>query len=219
MNQEIEYESQVISAEEYEKKMQKKRSALIHSYPYSKLQKKHTDGCLLLPSREDMIYEFPKHSVCCEVGVANGDFSEIILAINEPLKLHLVDVWDSERYGEGYQKVLKKFNNEILAGRVEINLGLSLEQLNKFNDKYFDWVYIDTVHDYKTTIQELSLAAKKVKKGGIVAGHDYCQGNMITGWSYGVIQAVQEFLVRENWRFVYLTAESHCYLSFAITEI
>ena len=88
-------------------------------------------------------------------------------------------------------KVLKKFNDEILAGRVQINLGLSLEQLNKFNDNYFDWVYIDTVHDYKTTIQELSLAAKKVKKGGIIAGHDYCQGNMITGWSYGVVQAVQ----------------------------
>ncbi|MCB8776056.1 class I SAM-dependent methyltransferase [Planktothrix agardhii 1032] len=219
MNQEIAYENRVISVEQYEEILRAKRISLIQSYPYPKLQRKHTDGCILLPTREDMIHEFPKESICCEIGVANGDFSEKILAINKPRKLHLIDIWDSERYGEGYQKVLKKFSDEIQVGKIEINLGLSLAKLNEFDDNYFDWIYLDTVHDYKTTIQELSVASKKVKKGGIISGHDYCQGNMFTGWSYGVIQAVQEFLVREDWHFIYLTAESHCYLSFAITKI
>ena len=86
-------------------------------------------------------------------------------------------------------------------------------------DHCFDWVYIDTVHDYLTTARELAISRQKVKAGGIIAGHDHTPGNIITPVCYGVVQAVQEFCVKSGWRYWSLTCESHCYASFAIQAI
>ena len=38
---------------------------------------------------------------------------------------------------------------------------------------FFDFIYIDTTHQYDQTVLELELAYKKIKNNGIVAGHDY----------------------------------------------
>ncbi|MEX0773138.1 MAG: class I SAM-dependent methyltransferase, partial [Balneolales bacterium] len=81
---------------------------------------------------------------------------------------------------------------------------------------YFDWIYIDTDHSYETTRDELRLYASKVKQGGIIAGHDYVKGNWITTYRYGVIEAVHEFCVNNDWELIYLTAEPIENQSFAI---
>jgi hypothetical protein len=211
--------NQLILPSEYETEMSARRQALLLSYPYPTLMDKHLDGARLLPTREVMLPALPNDGIAAEIGVASGDFSQQILQLNKPKKLHLIDCWDSERYGTFQSSVRQRFEKEISSGVVEINIGLSTEVLATFKDGYFDWVYIDTVHDYKTTAQELLISKSKVKKGGVIAGHDYCQGNMISGWSYGVIQAVHEFCVKNDWKIKFLTTESHCYLSFAITEI
>lgn len=195
------------------------RQNLILSYPYAKLERKHLDGAQLLPTREAMLDELPKNGIVSEIGVAHGDFSSEILKRCLPKKLHLVDAWEAERYSEGYQRVCDRFIAEIQSGLVQLNRGLSTDVLSTYPDNYFDIVYIDTVHDYRITSQELALCSSKVKTGGIIAGHDYTPGNLIDAYSYGVIQAVQEFCVNNDWRYLYLTCESHCYLSFALTSI
>lgn len=208
-----------INLTQYENEMTRRRQQLLLSYPYPELNERHLDGARLLANRKKLLSELPRGGIVAEIGVASGDFSQEILNINNPKKLHLIDCWDSDRYGGFQRSVHDRFENEIKQGLVEINFGLSTDVLPSFHEEYFDWVYIDTVHDYTVTSQELLLAKSKVKKGGIISGHDYCQGNMISGWSYGVIQAVHEFCVKNNWKILYLTAESHCYNSFAIAEI
>jgi len=59
----------------------------------------------------------------------------------------------------------------------------------------------------------------KVKKGGIIAGHDYCNGDVKDAFHYGVVRAVNEFCEKYNWEFIYLTLEPHGSLSFALKEI
>jgi len=59
----------------------------------------------------------------------------------------------------------------------------------------------------------------KVKDGGIIAGHDYCKGNVKIALEYGVVQAVNEFCLKFNWEFIYLTHETDRALSFAIQKI
>ncbi|MEL7133356.1 MAG: class I SAM-dependent methyltransferase, partial [Pseudomonadota bacterium] len=70
-----------------------------------------------------------------------------------------------------------------------------------------------------TTLSELYAYAPKVKLGGLIAGHDYTMGNWITGYKYGVIEAVVEFCVKENWGIAFLTASSNESNSFAIKRI
>ena len=168
---------------------------------------------------EKFLEHFPKGGSVAEMGVASGDFSAMILATCKPQVLHLVDFWGSDRYASGRTRVEDWFKEEIKAGKVVINLGLSTEVLPRFPEHFFDWIYIDTDHGYEVTAAELELARTKVKQGGTIAGHDYVTGNWDGGVRYGVVEAVHEFCVKYNWELILLTHETDRHLSFAIREI
>ena len=88
--------------------------------------------------RDFMFDVLPKGGVVIEVGVFDGDFSERILALNEPRVLHLVDPWftkddgtlydgPTQDFGSGeaasaaleqqFQLVSQRFAKEIASGR------------------------------------------------------------------------------------------------------
>lgn len=167
-----------------------------------------------------MLSYLPKNAVVAELGVDKGDFSKSILDTTQPSKLHLVDLWNTERYHEGKKlHVQKRFENEINSNQVEVNIGLSTSVVDQFPDQYFDWIYIDTDHSYSTTASELQKYKSKMKKNGIICGHDYKLGNWDGMVRYGVIEAVAEFCVRENWELLFVTTELTIHPSFAIRAI
>lgn len=45
--------------------------------------------------------------------------------------------------------------------------------VTKMHDGYFDFIYVDARHDFKGVYQDLRLWWPKLRKGGIMAGHDY----------------------------------------------
>jgi predicted O-methyltransferase YrrM len=179
----------------------------------------HTQGCRVLPSRLHLLDTWKKSAIVAEVGVASGAFSEEIFSRCEPAELHLVDLWEGERYERGLARVKQRLAKGIDDGRVIINQGYSTEKLAGYPDQFFDVVYVDTDHSYKLTLAELRLSKLKVKKGGIIAGHDFCVGNVVAPYVYGVIQAACEFARSEGWAFTYITLEPHGFWSFAMQEI
>ncbi len=169
----------------------------------------------VIGNRSELIDKFPKDATVAEVGVAEGDFSDEILQISKPQKFILIDPWDSRRYGEKLLTNIKsKFSKEINEKTIEIKRGYSTVELAKFPDGYFDWIYIDANHSFENVMDDLEIASQKVKKNGIISGHDY------TRWSgvqrFGVVEAVNTFCNEEKWNFIYLTNEPHRHLSFAI---
>jgi len=66
-------------------------------------------------SRDFVLRNFPKNSVGAEIGVWKGDFSQEILGIVKPRKLHLIDPWayqDSVEFSRalyGRELTLKNF--------------------------------------------------------------------------------------------------------------
>jgi hypothetical protein len=184
------------------------------------LSQEHIANLKVVLNRERMLELLPSGGVVAEMGVDSGDFSQKILDITRPRHLHLIDVWGTPRYGEPkFDHVQTRFRPEVEKGRVSIHRGPSVEMLATFPDGSLDWAYIDTTHAYELTCQELALSQRKVRRGGIIAGHDYTPGNVRKALAYGVVQAVHEFCVRENWEMLYLTHESDRYLSFALREI
>lgn len=199
------------------KKMNTKASQAI---PIFELSEMHIKNAKLLTTREELLELLPKGGIVAELGVDEGEFSKSILGINKPKKLHLVDFWGSKRYNQDKRrKVETRFKKNIEANNLEINLGLSTEVVKGFQDNYFDWIYIDTSHSYKTTIEELELYRSKIKSNGFIAGHDYVMGNWDGMVRYGVIEAVYEFCVKYNWEIIFLTTELNESLSFAIRRI
>ncbi len=188
--------------------------------PIFELSKIHIKNTKLLTTREELLECLPKGGIVAELGVDEGEFSKSILGINKPKKLHLVDFWGSKRYNQDKRrKVETRFKKNIEANNLEINLGLSTEVVKGFQDNYFDWIYIDTSHSYKTTIEELELYRSKIKSNGFIAGHDYVMGHWNGMVRYGVIEAVYEFCVKYNWEIMFLTTELNESLSFAIKRI
>ena len=184
------------------------------------LAPKHVENCELVADRTELLKRLPKNGVVAELGVDQGEFSARILEYCAPEKVTLVDLWGTRRYGE--KKALgvqEKFKTEISSGKMEIVRSTSIAAAAQFENEMFDWVYIDTDHSYKTTKEELSCWAPKVKKTGFLAGHDHVMGNWKKRYKYGVIEAVQEFCISDNWRYSFLTADYTENNSFAISRI
>lgn len=199
----------------------KKGNSFISSkIPKTELSKIHVNNAKLLTTREELLSLLPIGGVVAELGVDQGDFSESILNITKPKKLHLIDSWGSKRYNQKKRtSVENRFSEGVKKNSIEINIGLSTEVVTNFKDNYFDWIYIDTTHSYKTTIEELEAYRTKIKPNGYITGHDFILGNWDGLVRYGVIEAVYEFCVKYDWEVLYITTEVENNPSFAIRKI
>lgn len=209
------------SYEDYRRQHSARRRAIEEDIPKTDLAQKHIINLQVLLNRIELLNRMPENAVCAEIGVDKGSFSEQILKITHPQKLHLIDAWgDPQRYHDKLRiEIMHKFEPEIYKGIVEVNVGYSTDVLQSFPDFYFDWIYLDTNHTYKTTAEELKILERKVKKNGIIAGHDYIIGNWVSDCRYGVIEAVHEFCVDKGWELLYLTINKDEMPSFAIRAI
>lgn len=187
--------------------------------PQTKLDIVHTEGCRVLPNRDALLERMPRGAVAAEVGVAFGEFTQRILRLSVPKRLHLIDSWEDKRFAPGYDKVTNLFKGQIDSGIVSVSRGYSTAELEKFDDEYFDWVYIDTNHMFSTTFMELALCDRKVKKNGLIAGHDFCTGNVIDPVPYGVIEACSKFCVEYGWAHHLLALEANGHFSFCLRRL
>lgn len=120
------------------------------------------------------LYEDMGYRVGAEIGVNRGEYSKVLCEAG--LKVYAVDCW--ENY-EGYKRSGKYKSNKDEA--IENLKGLDCEIIHKysadaakdFEDNSLDFVYIDGNHTLPYIVMDIFLWERKVKKGGIIAGHDY----------------------------------------------
>lgn len=120
------------------------------------------------------------YKVGVEVGVAGGWYSNQIMKRNPQLKLYGVDPWISY---EGYTdyKLRSTFKKLIDSAHelldqypnYEFVQKYSMDALTMFADNSLDFVYIDANHGNPYVTQDITEWYKKVRPGGILAGHDY----------------------------------------------
>ena len=87
---------------------------------------------------------------------------------------------DNDLVGEFYEKM-----NPVL-DRITFIEGESTAVAKRFQNKSCDLVFIDANHLYEHVIRDIHAWLPKVKKGGIISGHDY------SSTYCGVIEAVSE---------------------------
>lgn len=200
--------------------LQQARIQRENQIPKVYLAERHIRNCQVLLDRQQLLHKLPKHAVIAEIGVDEGKFSRLINRICRPSMFHLIDIWGTDRFHDGkYEAVKAYFADKLYRNEAQITKKLSTQAATDFPDGYFDWIYLDTDHMYETTRDELRLFAPKMKSGGIIAGHDYVKGNWIASLRYGVVEAVHEFCVQQDWELLYITAEPNENNSFAIRKI
>lgn len=195
------------------------RKKIFDALPKMALSPQHVSGAKLIESRLAMLDKLPKGMRVLEVGVANGGFSVEIWKRISPVYMSLVDLWEGDRYSQGYNKVKEIFSKNIADGTVSLNISSSIDFLKNCSENSFDFIYIDTNHTYWTTIEELVESDRIISRDGFIAGHDYTVGNTINPMVYGVIQAVNQFCVENHYKFEYLTVEPAGWNSFCLKRI
>ena len=124
-----------------------------------------------------------------EIGVGQGLFSEEILK-NTDFTLYSIDCWESNDFNpipeESYKfavNLLAPFKERSIILRSFSNSTIA----NRFFDRSIDLIYLDGDHFYERIKQDIEIWLPKIKLGGILSGHDYCD---YMGW--GVKKAVDE---------------------------
>lgn len=194
------------------------------SLPPTELSAVYIAKLKVLTDRQALLHALPKQAVVGEVGVHNGDFSDLILTITAPTAFHLIGAWPPEnslsRWQEHPRKVVKnKFRAEIQSGQLMVHDGEPLAELKKFSESFFDWIYLDAERSFEPMSQLLALCSQKVKANGIIAGRNYCPGSVPERERFGVIEAIHGFCKANGWELLYLTNERQRNLSYAIKKM
>ena len=178
--------------------------------PY--LSEKYLAGASIVPSRESILYKVKKDGVLVEVGTQTGEYAKRILDICKPKKLHIIDI-NYEFFDFEY------FNPYVESGVVEIHEGDSSTLLSKFDNKYFDMIYVDGDHSYNGVIKDLDQSVKKIKDDGMIICNDYTIFSPFENVKYGIVKAVNEICIEHDFKFSYLGLHPFGYHDVAIGRI
>lgn len=149
-----------------------------------------------------------------EVGTQEGYLAAWMKTHLNPSELVIMDVANNAVIN---CEIAKNRTKQARAIRTTCLLGDSNQLLRTLPDDYFDIIYVDGGHDYRTVCFDLEEARQKVRPGGylvvndyflfesefLAGGEDFDRGNVRFG-VYGVIHAVNEFAVRYRWPLAYL---------------
>lgn len=117
----------------------------------------------------------PDNCRIAEIGIADGRSMIYLAAKLEELgKTCTLYAIDNMSYG-GWKQTKEVVDHIVKSNLKTITL-LTVDSLIascQFSDGFFDFVFIDASHKYEETKADISLWKRKIKVGGILAGHDY----------------------------------------------
>ena len=118
--------------------------------------------------------------VGAEIGVLYGEYSEILCQRLPDAKIYSIDPWvhypvyKDFRRAEMYEPIYLKAKDRLSQYKNnEIIRKASLDAVGDFEDESLDFIFIDADHRFRQFTDDLAEWSKKVRKGGIVSGHDF----------------------------------------------
>jgi len=154
--------------------------------------------------REDIyrIFASKYYKLGAEVGVWDGSNAANILDLVPEVKLILVDMYKyfkgsqhrQPRFDKAKRRARKKVGNSNVQW-LEMSSELASQQIP---DGSLDFVYIDCDHSYDYAMQDIIMWSRKVRKGGMISGHDYVSSKE---QNVGVMDAVNDYCRFHNIEF------------------
>lgn len=145
-----------------------------------------------------------KPKTIAEIGVWKGHSISYLASKNPNSEIYAIDLFEKTddfyylkninlylqlpKIYDIYNQYLESQNTRHLIKDIK---GTSWDMAKKFEDDYFDFVYIDACHDYECVKKDIYAWYPKVKVGGLFSGHDYA-------WGPDVKRAVDEFCESHN---------------------
>lgn len=132
-------------------------------------------------SREElpMLFKNMGFKVGAEIGVYRGEFTKLFAELG--IKMYAIDPWIAylgagrSENKDDMQDTNFEYAKETLSPFPDCTLirKTSQDALVDIPDESLDFVYIDGDHRFRFIAEDIVEWSKKVKKGGIISGHDY----------------------------------------------
>ncbi|NQW11316.1 MAG: class I SAM-dependent methyltransferase [Alphaproteobacteria bacterium] len=136
----------------------------------------------------EVLNHLPKNEIIAELGVKTGRNARRMFEVLDPKMMHLVDPWakdfdvgyaarhtpeERDYFVEYFNRMTKWSKSEEAGGKINVIRDYAIEASVDFEDKYFDFVYVDTLDTYDGYFGDLCAYAPKMKDDGILSGDDY----------------------------------------------
>ena len=125
-----------------------------------------------------------------EVGVWMGKNAFALLSKRADLTMWLIDRWTRPEEGDSYAasgaemavKPQSRFDEayhaaiqvaQKFSGRTHVVVDTTIHAATRFEDGFFDCVFIDADHSYAGCRADILAWRSKVRPGGLLCGHDY----------------------------------------------
>jgi hypothetical protein len=152
-----------------------------------------------------VVKTFPDGSHFVEVGVWKGTSSAFmgveIVNSGKNIRFDCIDPFipvgdEIPEYKITHEDLKNEFINNMkpLEGRYTLYPLGSPEVTKKYKEKSLDFVFIDGSHKYEDVVKDIKAWMPKLKKGGILSGHDYS-----SAWPE-VVKAVNDVLGEGEWK-------------------
>jgi len=155
---------------------------LMNEYRMGNIQDDQDGRNRLMGLRKLVEEHFDKKSIICEIGSYEGKSSELFALLCN--KVCCVDPWEDVWTKEGEEKntlildAEKTFDNMMMNYNNIVKMKtISSKACKEFYDEFFDFVYIDALHDYDSVKSDITYWLSKTKKEGYIGGHDCIVGN------------------------------------------
>lgn len=140
---------------------------------------------------QDMVKRFPTGSTFVEIGAWKGKSSAFmaveIVNSGKKIDFYCIDTFEGSvehRNNPELPHLYNIFKNNMkhVEGYYTDMRMTSMEAVEKFEDESVDFVFIDGSHEYKDIKDDIAHWLPKVKKGGVLAGHDYYFPPQLMSW-------------------------------------
>ena len=152
----------------------------------------------------DELAQTRAHGIVAELGVAAGNFSEVLLNVPDVKKVYSIDAWCGDRplhNDNEFKAVLRRFEKY---GEKSVVMRRTFEYAVVEFNQIFDFIYLDGyAHTGQGGLKTLMDWWDRLKPGGVFAGHDYAERWLQTK------AVVHQFVHQKGLKF-HITGETEC---------
>src|SRR5205807_5487551 len=141
---------------------------------YPALREADLTNAKLFATRRGMIEAFRPvllHKNIAEIGVLLGDFSAVLVDTLHPAKFIAFDTFQEQKrlgsdvfsnltHRQYYEKRMSMYDFNIT-----IEEGDGATNLHKYDDRYFDMIYVDADHGFEAVMRDAAVARRKISDG------------------------------------------------------
>ena len=192
-----------------------------------------TRSCRVVATRNDLALQLPRWRAVAQVGAGFGELTELILGVSSPQKVTVIDPFHMHNEAEFWRSHLKavearldhehyfrdRFSGPISEGRLELFKGEAFEAIEWLTNGSVGVAWVQGRTNYRDVRDHLQSLLPKMSGDGVIVVANYIMSDYLSKSDYGVIQATNEFMVKNRWEMTALALPPSMFCDVAIRRM